>query len=402
VTAGIICEYDPFHLGHAWHISATRRRLGPDSAVVCCMSGHWTQRADCAIADKWTRAGLALAGGADLVLELPLPWALSSAEGFARGAVDLLAASGGVDVLSFGSECGELAPLRRAAAGLDAESYRCALRGFLQTGASFAAARQAAAEAVLGAEGRLLSAPNNNLGVEYLRALEALDRPMEAMTVLRRGAGHHSAGAEDGFAPATRLRGLLRAGNAAQAAELMPPGSVEALGEAADLKRVERAILARLRTMEEADFAALPDGGGSEGLPARLYRAARQAGDLAEFYGLAKTKRYSHARLRRLTISAFLGLTAADRPASPPYLRVLGLNERGRAVLRRMKAACSRPILTKPAQGKLLPPTGRALLQLEARATDLYGLCFSTPRPCGLEWTRSPVVKRQDTGAAAT
>lgn len=392
VTAGIICEYDPFHLGHAWHISATRRRLGADCAVVCCMSGHWTQRADCALADKWTRAGLALAGGADLVLELPLPWALSSAEGFARGAVSVLAASGVVDVLSFGSECGALEPLRQAAAGLDSAAYQAALGRGLRAGEPFAAARQRAAEEVLGPAGRCLSTPNNNLGVEYLRALAALDCPMEAMTVLRRGAGHHSAGVEEGFASATQIRRLLRAGHTAQAANLLPPGSVEALGEPADLRWIERAILARLRTMDEAGFAALPGSGAAEGLPARLCRAARQAGTLADFYTLAKTKRYAHARLRRLAVCAFLGLTAAERPETPPYLRVLGLSAKGRTLLRRMKSACALPILTKPARGKALPQPGLDLLRQEARATDLYGLCFSRPKPCGLEWTRSPVL----------
>ena len=114
-VAGIVAEYNPFHLGHAWHLSRTRALLGPGSAAVCVMSGHWVQRGDCAIADKWARTALALAGGADLVIELPTPWAMASAESFARGAVSLLAATGVVDVLSFGSETGELAPLEAGA-----------------------------------------------------------------------------------------------------------------------------------------------------------------------------------------------------------------------------------------------------------------------------------------------
>ncbi|MFR4560315.1 MAG: nucleotidyltransferase family protein [Flavonifractor plautii] len=112
-TAGIVAEYNPFHWGHAWHIARTRRTLGADTAVICVMSGHWVQRGECALTDKWSRAALALSGGADLVLELPTPWAMASAEAFARGAVGLLAATGVVDVLSFGSETGELAPCRR-------------------------------------------------------------------------------------------------------------------------------------------------------------------------------------------------------------------------------------------------------------------------------------------------
>lgn len=129
-----------------------------------------------------------------------------------------------------------------------------------------------------------------------------------------------------------------------------------------------------------------------EGLPARLVQAGSRALSVEEFLTLAKTKRYSHARLRRLLLWAFLGLTAADRPAAPPYLRVLGFTPRGQELLRAMKGAASLPILTKPAHARSLDGPGRRLFQLEARCTDLYGLCFSTPRPGGLEWTTGPVL----------
>ena len=141
-TAGIVAEYNPFHSGHAWHIAETRRRLGGEAAILCVMSGHWVQRGECALADKWSRAAAALSGGADLVLELPTPWAMASAEAFARGAVSLLAATGVVDALSFGSEAGELAPLAAAAAALDGPEYPERLRAALGRGLSFPAARQ--------------------------------------------------------------------------------------------------------------------------------------------------------------------------------------------------------------------------------------------------------------------
>ena len=194
-TAGIVAEYNPFHRGHAWHIARTRRTLGADTAVVCVMSGHWVQRGECALTDKWSRAALALSGGADLVLELPTPWAMASAEAFARGAVGLLAATGVVDVLSFGSETGELAPLRAAAAALDGPDYPERLRAGLTRGLSFPAARQAA----VGAD--CLASPNDNLGVEYLRALPP---GMEALTIPRRGAAHDGPAA-GGFASALSL-----------------------------------------------------------------------------------------------------------------------------------------------------------------------------------------------------
>lgn len=381
-TAGIVAEYNPFHRGHAWHIAETRRRLGGDAPVVCVMSGHWVQRGECALADKWLRAALALDRGADLVVELPTPWAMASAEPFARGAVSLLAATGVVDVLSFGSETGELAPLEAAAAALDAPEYPEKLRAALGRGLSFPAARQEAAGAAC------LSAPNNNLGVEYLRSIRALGSTIRPLTVPRQGVGHDGPAA-GGFASASELRRLLRAGRGEEAAPyLTAPWS----GELADMQHIERAVLARLRTMGEGDWAALPDGGGAEGLPSRLAKAAREAVSLEDFYTRAKTRRYPHARLRRLALAAFLDLRAAERPAAPPYVRVLGLGGRGRALLRKMKDTCPLPVIVKPAQARELDGPALALFQAEARYTDLYGLCFPTPRPCGGEWTHSPVV----------
>lgn len=381
-TAGIVAEYNPFHRGHAWHIAETRRRLGGDVPVVCVMSGHWVQRGECALADKWLRAALALDRGADLVVELPTPWAMASAESFARGAVSLLAATGVVDVLSFGSETGELAPLEEAAAALDAPDYPERLRAALGRGLSFPAARQEAAGAAC------LSAPNNNLGVEYLRSLRALGSTIRPLTVPRQGAGHDGPAA-GGYASASELRRLLRAGRGEEAAPyLTAPWS----GELADMQHIERAVLSRLRTMGEGDWAALPDGGGAEGLPSRLAKAAREAVSLEDFYTRAKTRRYTHARLRRLALAAFLGLRAAERPAAPPYVRVLGLGGRGRALLRRMKDTCPLPVIVKPAQARELDGPARTLFESEARYTDLYGLCFPAPRPCGAEWIHSPVV----------
>lgn len=415
-TAGIIAEYNPFHRGHAWHIEETRRALGPEGAVVCVMSGHWVQGADCAITDKWTRTQLALAGGADLVLELPVLWALSSAERFARGGVEILAAAGVVNTLSFGSECGDVEALKGAATCLDTEEYRTALRRFLDEGLPFAVCRQRAVEELLDQEaGALLRKPNNNLGVEYLRALNRLGSPIEAMTVPRQGAPHNTRATavlvrgEDGmyhsgpaamelprFASATQIRLDLMDGHWDLAEPYLLEGGRRLLegnliGLSA-LERVERAMLAKIRTMTEADWAVLPDSAAAEGLPARLCQAGRQAGSMKEFFEQAKTKRYTYARLQRLAVWAFLGLTAADMPEHPPYLRVLGFNSRGRAVLREMKEKAVLPVLTKAAHIQTLGEDARRLFALESRATDLYALCLERPWPCGREYTVGPVI----------
>lgn len=413
-VAGIVAEYDPFHTGHAYQIARTRAALGGETGVVAVMSGSWTQRADCAMADKWTRARLALMGGADLILELPTVWAASSAERFARGAVSILNACGVVDVLSFGSERGDMEALRQVARCLDSREYEAALADFTDQENSFAANRQQAVRAVGGEElASLLSRPNNNLGIEYLRALAVLGSPITPMTVRREGSGHNEAVAFVTYSPdpaaarrlfweqnpylsASAIRLDLMDGEWDLMEHYLPEGGRQVLeGNVIGLpalRRVERAMLARVRTMAAEDWAALPDSGAAEGLPHRLERAGRQCACMKEFFDLVKTRRYSHARLRRLVLWAFLGLTAADVPKSPPYLRVLGFNKTGREILRKMKQSSALPILTKPAHAKNLPEPGRRLFELEARCTDLYDLCFETVPAPGREWTTCPVI----------
>ena len=389
-VVGIVAEYNPFHTGHRWHIAETRRRLGAETAVVCAMSGHWVQRGDCAVTDKWTRAARAVEAGADLVVELPTVWACASAETFARGAVEVLAGMGVVDTLSFGSECADLAALRRSAAALDAPEYHARVKELAAQGLPFPAARQRAAEEGLGAPS-VLDRPNANLAVEYLRAIPP---HWNALAVQRQGVDHDG-GAAGGFASASHLRELLRAGNRGEAEPyLCTPWA----GEIADFRRCGAVLLDRVRTMGEDDWAALPDGGSAEGLPARLVRCGRQARSAEEFLALAKTKRFPLARLRRLLAWAYLNLTAADRPEQVPYLRVLAFHDRGRALLGEMKETARIPILIKPAHARDLPEEGRRLFELESRCTDRFGQCLGEVPPCGVEWTKSPVYVRRRSG----
>ena len=393
--AGITAEYNPFHTGNAYQISALKAQLGPDTSVVAVMSGSWVQQGRPAVTDKWTRARMALNGGADLILELPTVWAAASAESFARGAVELLCRCGVIDTLCFGSETGELAPLLAAAECLDSPDYPEQLRKALEGGASFAAARQAAVEALIGPAGAALASPNNNLGVEYLRALRSLHSNIKPVTIRREGAAHNSLDRTgEGFRSATQLRQHLARGEWEAVRPYVPAGNLDILQSAplADPRLGERAVLACLRKMTAEDWAKLPDAGAGEGLPQRLERAGRQCRSLDDFFTLAKTRRYAMARLRRMALWAFLGLTAADVPAEPPYLRVLGFNARGREVLKQMKTTAQLPILTKPAHARELDGPGRRLFELEAQCTDLYGLFLPQLPPPGQEWTRGPII----------
>lgn len=367
-TIGIVAEYNPFHGGHAHHIRRTRDLAG-DCAVVAVMSGNFVQRGDCALTDKWSRARAAVEGGVDLVLELPTLWAASSAEHFAGGAAALLQDIG-VDTLSFGSESGDDAPLRACAQALDSPAFQAALREQLSQGLPFALCRQRAAEALLGPQGAApLARPNDNLGVEYLRAAGRLDFHPQVITVRRVGAGHDG-GDDPRYPSASHLRSQVWAGQ-------------RQADNPAALAVNQRGVLTLLRRMTAEDFAALPDCG--EGLSQRLERCARQAVSLEQLYTLAKTKRYAHARIRRAVLWAALGLRQDMRPARPPYLRVLAFNQTGRQLLR--SYAGPRPLITKPTHGKGIP-----LLELEARCTDFYALCRTHPTPAGAEWRTSPVV----------
>ena len=410
---GIVAEYNPFHTGHAYQIKAARSALKDESAVVAVMSGNWVQQADCAIGDKWMRTRLALMGGADLVLELPTVWATASAEGFARGAVRLLDGSGVVDVLSFGSELGDVKALEDLALCLDSPASQDEMVRLAGQGLPFARCRQKAVEAILGERAASpLSRPNNNLGVEYIRALHALGSSIRPMTVLRRGSIHNgvvfgrdetgaplsgpAAMAMPQFVSATQIRLDLLEGRWDQAEPYLVPGGRDLLEGSTvglpGLQRAERAILAKLRTMTAGDWAALPDSGAAEGLPQRLERAGRQCVDLQEFFDLVKVKRFTYARLSRLVLRAYLGITAREIPDAPPYLRILGFNGRGREVLRMMKERAALPILTKPAHARQLSQEGQRLFALESRCTDLYDLCFAQVPPPGREWRTGPVV----------
>lgn len=365
---GIVAEYNPFHNGHRHQIAAARAWAG-ECAVVCAMSGNFVQRGECAVTDKWARARMALEGGADLVLEIPTVWAVSSAENFARGSVEILHAAGAT-ALSFGSETGDGAALAQVAQVLDTPAFTRALQPFLAQGLPFAQCRHRAAEQLLGEEGAAcLGNANDNLGVEYLRAARRLGWTPRTHPVRRVGAGHDG-GHHECYPSASYVRGEIRTG-------AIP------MDNPAFLEYNQRGLLARLRALGPEDWEQIPDCG--EGLSQRLYRAVRQGTRLEEIYELAKTKRYAHARIRRAVLWGALGLRKQDRPAHVPYLRVLGAGKRGLEVLRSLDTHL--PVITKPTHGKGLP-----LMELEAACTDFYALCRERVTPCGAEWSTSPVI----------
>ena len=397
-VAGIIAEFNPFHNGHRALCTAARQAGATHIAAV--MGGNFVQRGDIAITDKRVRAACALECGVDLVLELPLPWGISAAQTFARGGVSLLAAAGCVDTLAFGSESGETKPLQNLAQALADPRVEGELKVLLSTGITYARGMQLAVERVFGSPfAAFLSSPNNLLAIEYLRAVRETNWQPELFTLKRQGASH------DGFIPvgeyasASYLRGIANRGTTSLAGYI-PPQTIEILAEAeqdglfpTDISRIEMAILAILRRLDISELRHLPDI--SEGLENRLYTAIKSSTSLAELFAGVKTKRYTLARVRRLVFSAFLGIKRKHTEHPPPYIRILGLNQRGEDILAKMKDKASLPMDTsiqRIIKGGC--PCASALARAEVRATDLYTLALPKPLAGGYEKTARVVVKK--------
>lgn len=375
-TVGIVCEYNPLHLGHARQMAAIREAFGADSAIVCAISGNFVQRGHPAIFDKSLRAQAALLAGADLVVEIPLPQCLSSAEGFAQGGVAILSRL--CHTLCFGAESPDGPRLMATAQALLGEDFPPLLRRQLQLGKSFPAAREAAL-AQLGLTGP--QTPNDILGVEYCKAILLLAPQMEIYPLHRPGS-YHADRPDPENPSATALRRLLLE---SQPWEAYVPEAVEPLFAGASLHALaagERAVLGRLRAMTEGEFESLPFG--SEGLWRKLMHECRRQPSLEAILTAVKSKRYTRTRLERMVMCAFLGLQQEDLLAPIPYARVLAFNARGQALL-----SSARKTGFFPNAGEAIP--GRAW-ELEQRAGDLYGLfALDAPEPPGREKKRRVV-----------
>ena len=429
-TIGIVAEYNPFHLGHARQIRESRKiteHTGEETAVIAVMSGDFVQRGEAAAFSKFARAEAACRNGTDLVVELPLPWTLSSAEGFARGAVAILADLG-AEVLSFGCETedsikqyrepvqtetdpdGEalaaqkhLRELEETAELMTSPGFTEAILQRLKTcpEQSFAAARQACIEEKLGKALPFLQQPNNILALEYLKAIRELSLPLKPLAIPRRGAGHDERG-ENPIPSASELRNRLRCG---REIEGLVPAEAEKIYRreqqegrtALSSGEQEKLLLSRLRWLKEEEFRELPDAG--DGLGNRLYSAVRSETGYEDILKATATRRYPMARIRRLCVCAALGIPAGAAAGKPPYARVLALNERGKRILHEAEekqgfSGTRIPLLSKPAHVRELGDRAQMIFELGAQAHDFYTLFYPTEgqRLCGEDWRRGPAI----------
>lgn len=386
-TAAIICEYNPFHNGHKYHIEQTKKQYGA-THIVCVMSGNFTQRGDVALCDKYERAKAALMSGADLVLELPVAFSLASAEYFARGAVHIINSLGCVDMLSFGSETGNSDILKEAAGAvhfaLDSEDFT----DYMKRGLSYPAALKKVVEEYYTSDVvDILTGPNNILGVEYIRALDLIGGMIEPVTVKRYGAAHDSEEISRTVS-ASKLRKMIRNGE-----DVTCYTDFSGYENYAVIERLETAILAKLRTMTKSDFEKLPNGGG--GIENRMVKAARTATTLPQLMLMIKSKNFTMSRIRRLILCAFLGITKNELKNMPSYIRILGMNDKGKEILSAAKE-CPLPIDTSlSALSKTSDIAGKQA-RLEERAGNMYALALEKRKPCGTDFTAKPIIIKEN------
>lgn len=374
-SAGVIVELNPLHNGHAEHLRETRRITGR-AHIIAVMSGNFVQRGEPALVDKWLRTDMALRAGADVVIELPLPYVLGGADYFARGAVKLLHSTGMVDCLCFGSESGDIDAIKRGAAILAAEPpiYKEAMRAALDAGKSFAAARGAGlAAAYQEADPAFFSRPNNGLGMEYCKAISLLGHPMEVFTSHRKGGGPS----------ATAVRRAVRDNTLPAMAQHLPDYVYEAVQTAHargntvfldDFSDIFRHIVTR------GDVPPL-----EEGLHHRFKKFAHTHRTLTQLLAAAKTKRYTLTRLQRAAMRLILGITPPAH--DPTYIRVLGFRQESAHLIGEMTRRSVLPVLVHLGHIKNPPP----LLAKEWEAGEIYRLMQQTETTAE---RRRPMLKR--------
>lgn len=386
-VAGVVCEYNPFHNGHAHHLKATR--AAGARCIVAVMSGCFVQRGTGAFCDPWARARAAVRCGADLVLELPVPFACGSAGVFARGAVELLSAFG-ADTLSFGAETADPALLQAAAAAGEDAAVQAEVKRLHALGVGYPSAVQQAVEARFGSRiAAVLAQPNNTLAVEYIKAAKNANAAFSFLPVQRVGAAHDEHAAGPRFASAMALRQMQTED---ELRPFLPRAAFEEIFSETTLffdeAAFETAVFCALRTMTLPEMARCV--ADESGLAARVFDASRTQTDLNALYAAAQTKSLTKAKVRRAVLHCFLKFDKALQTQSPPYLRVLAANERGLEALGAAKPAL--PVLTKHREAASLPEEAQAFYALQCRCADLYAALCRPRGAAGLAQTHAMAV----------
>lgn len=394
-AAGIVAEFNPLHLGHEYLLHSVRKQIKEDAAIICVMSGDYVQRGEPALFSKFCRAEAAVAAGADLVLELPLPWSISSAERFATGAISVLHQIG-VSKLFFGSECGDADRLRTIAELLLSEDVNQKIMLLLheEKNISYAAAREKVLYSILG-ESDVLRHSNDILGVEYIKAVLKLQSGITPVAIRRIGAGHNSQEISE-ILSASAIRKRMQSDQAIDG--FLPNGAMKIYQSEIENRfhpvfpeDFDALLMARLRFLDENDFEQIDDAGF--GLGRAIFRAIHDFSEMDEVYQLS-SKRYTASRIRRICLKAALGCPAKMEQEFPPYARILAANRKGCAFLAEKRELAESYLISKPASVRKLSEEAQRVFALNADAHDFYVLAYQDKkhRLGGQDWKHSPII----------
>lgn len=376
MAVAVISEFNPFHNGHKYLVQTAKKRT--NEPVIAIMSGSFTQRGEVAITDKFSRAKTALENGVDLVLELPTVYAVANAQRFAYCGVQIAKSFDCVNYLAFGCESGNVDSLKNALNAVENPEVNKIISEKMSNGDYYPRALQSAVRAIFGEEtAEVLSSPNNILAVEYLKNLA--DTDIQPLAVKRIGTAHDSDEACEEFASASLVRSILRYG---ENAEKYLPSVASKITFPENLERI---MLYKLRMMSAEDFRLLPDV--NEGLENRIADAVKRYNSVKEIISSIKTKRYTHARLRRIMTCALLDITENLQRTPIEYVRVLGFNKEGASLLKN----CRFEVVTSVAKTLKSDTSITRLLEKDVLATDIAALAYNDVDRCGNDYIQQIV-----------
>ena len=382
---GVICEFNPFHKGHEYILQNLREK--GFSHIIAVMSGNFVQRAEPALFPKEARTRAALSRGADLVIELPLPYATATAERFAFGGCEIIKQLGCVNTVSFGAETENAELLKNTAEILLSDEFSEKIRNNLKTGITFATAREKALSEYSHLNSEIVKTPNNILAVEYIKHLT--NSNIKILPIARKFSEHDKNGEVKGFASASYIR---ESWGENFVKTVMPEKSFNIFKEYENNGKIylernkfEILMLSHLRNLSIDEIAKLPYI--SEGLENKFYSAIESSISLNELYDKAKSKRYSHSRIRRIALSGFLNITEDFIKTAPPYAHILGLNERGGEILNIAKKTSAIPISHSLKKLRDNSEICRKYAELEIKSTNQYNLLLQKFDVCGTDYT---------------
>ena len=403
-VAAIISEYNPFHKGHKYQIDKIREILGEDTAIIAIMSGNYTQRGEIAICDKTIRAESAVECGVNLVLEIPFPYCMSSAEFFAKSGVKIANEIGVVDYLCFGSESGDLGELSDIANVISSREYRLTLDEVMNDPQykyyGYPKHCQIAISRVYGKEIKdSFLSPNNILAIEYLRAIKAGGCNLIPLTIKREGSGYHDdiINPMEEYQSASAIREELSAGYIS-ALDYVPENAksiyLKAIDEGkmpSDASKLDSAVVGYFRLNPPKSWVELHDAGG--GLYNRLCDCAAEAASISALVAHSETKKYTKARIRRAMWNSYFGVTSSEVFSLPSYTQILAMDFTGRVLLKSIKTNSEFPVITKPSSYRDYGFDVISQKELSNRADAVYGLTLKKPNSGRFPLTFTPYVK---------